>query len=46
MIIRVLGGKLIKREVFTFAVILQGSERFNDPEPKTLQFCTTKEMLV
>ena len=36
VIVRVLGGKLIKREVFTFAIILQELERFNDPEPETL----------
>jgi hypothetical protein len=46
MIVRVLGGKFVKREVFTFAIILQRSERFNDPEPETLQIRTAKEMLV
>ncbi len=45
MIVRVLGGELIKHEVLAFAIILQGSECFNNSEPKALQVCTTKEVL-
>ncbi len=46
VIVRVLGGKLIKCEVFTFDIILQGLEPFNDPEPETSRIHTAKEMLV